>query len=427
MKQIQLIQVRPFGRILTGMFIFVLFFTGAGCFPLSAINTGDESPFDLYGYLINYAGAELKTGNLGYVLYLRLKGDWNPHENLSFHLETAYTGSLGNQNVWAIYNDYGLLPFDPADIPTFDYVQSFDVDHAWARWTAGSFDLQFGKIPIAWGTGYVFNPSSRAHSSAFLDIVREETPGTFAIAPSWAPSWWLSLETYAAFQEKTHKSLVKLSDGHVSNLPWGVRLKTLVGPADLAVGVLREVADYSGEGESEDGYYVLFDSIVTFLGMGIYTENAFLLPDAGEKGWTAWEALEGVLGVEWPVPGVDVIIRGEYFHQGSGVTDKNAYNIANLFSGRQALLAEDYFFAGVEWGFLTDGRLDLASLINLNDGSAAFIPILSWDFLTDFTVQTGVYLFLGEKDTEYGGETVTAAGSIDMTQPQYFIRMKASF
>jgi len=417
-------QYNPRSGFLSSLLLLAVLLTGLS--PLSAAEPEGEAPLDLYGYLINYAGAEFKTGNLGYVLYLRLKGDWKPHRNLSFHLETAYTGSLGNQNVWAVYSDYEMLPFDPADIPTFDYVQSFDVDHAWARFTAGSFDLQFGKIPIAWGTGYVFNPTSRAYSAAFLDIVREETPGTFALAPSWSPAWWLAVETYAAFQEKTHKSLVKLTDGHISNLPWGVRLKALAGPADIAAGVLREVADYSGEGNPEDGYYALLDGIVTFLGMGIYTENAILLPE-GEGGWSAWDALEGVLGVEWPVPGVDVTLRGEYFHQGSGVTDKNAYNIANLFSGRQVLLAEDYLFAGAEWGFLVDGHLDLASLINLNDGSAALIPVLSWDFLTDFTVQTGAYLFLGEGNSEYGGERETPAGAIDMTRAQYFLRLKASF
>ena len=91
-----------------------------------------------------------------------------------------YTGSLGNQNAWAIYDYYGLLPFNPTDYPTFDYVQSFDFDHIWARWTGSLFDLTYGKTPIAWGTGYIFNPTSRAAGSAFMDFVHEETPGTFA-------------------------------------------------------------------------------------------------------------------------------------------------------------------------------------------------------------------------------------------------------
>ena len=62
-----------------------------------------EETFSLYGYIVNFFNANLYaddwriTGSdYGNILYGRLKGDWNPGDNLSFHMELDYNASVGN-------------------------------------------------------------------------------------------------------------------------------------------------------------------------------------------------------------------------------------------------------------------------------------------------------------------------------------------
>lgn len=98
-------------------------------------------------------GFRIEEAEMGNTLYMRLKGDSEPEDGLHFHFEASYTGSTGNQ------------------------IESFAVDHLWGAAAIGPLDLQFGKMPIAWGTGYVFNPTARTSSSAFMDTISEETPG----------------------------------------------------------------------------------------------------------------------------------------------------------------------------------------------------------------------------------------------------------
>jgi hypothetical protein len=421
-------------RILPGrLFVLLMLLSGSSYLQSSSLDHPKE--FELYGYLSNYIGvtfrgkeAETNGADIGYVLYMRLKGDWWPHQSLAVHFEAAYTGSLGNQNSWALYDYYGLLPFDPDDFPTFDYVQSFELDHIWARWTGNTFDLTFGKVPIAWGTGYVFNPSSRASTSAFLDFVREETPGTFALVPAVSPVWWLSLDGYLAFQEKTHSKSTKLIEGSWRDIPFGLRAKFLAGPADLSLGIVREVADYEGNGSTDDGWYTTGDGVTTFGPVGIYSESALLLPVGSDaEDWDIWNALDSVLGFEWFLPGIPVSLRMEYYHQGAGVTDKGSYNISEVLTGRQILLAEDYLFCGLEWNFLNYGRLSTSTLINLNDGSYLISPQIAWDIHADFAIELGALTFFGEGDDEFGGLVVTPSGVIDLMDPNLYLRLKVSF
>ena len=63
-------------------------------------------------------------------------------------------------------------------------------------------DIQFGRIPIAWGTGYAFNPTAKTHPVSFLDDLSEETPGTgfYPATPLTSPPssfiWPLKIDAY---------------------------------------------------------------------------------------------------------------------------------------------------------------------------------------------------------------------------------------
>ena len=118
-------------------------------------------------------------------------------------------------------------------------------------------------------------------------------------------------------------------------------------------------------------------------------------------------------------------LRAEYYHQGSGEAKKSNYDLARFLSGYR--MARDYCFAGLEWVVLNDGRIELATFFNLNDHSGAIVPMLSWDILGDFTVQTGGYFFFGESGTEFNGEFSTVNGDRDFTKQSLFLKCKVSF
>ena len=77
--------------------------------------------------------------------------------------------------------------------------------------------------------------------------------------------------------------------------------------------------------------------------------------------------------------------------------------------------------------FLNYGRLGIGSLMNINDGSFLIAPQIAWDVLSDFTVELGAYVFIGEGDDEFGGLVLTSAGLVDLMEPNMFFRFKMSY
>jgi len=153
-----------------------------------------EERYSLYGYLVNFAninlymrGNKITASDFGNILYLRLKGDWKPEENLSMHIEATYESQIGNQNTYVMMEYIKVIPSGMQDLyPLENFYETFSIDHIWANFSLWRLDMQFGKIPMAWGTGYVFNPTAKASALPFLDTVTEETPGTYGMVPSFS-------------------------------------------------------------------------------------------------------------------------------------------------------------------------------------------------------------------------------------------------
>jgi hypothetical protein len=129
-------------------------------------------------------------------------------------MEFSYLSNVGNQNPYVLYEKLGVSGFTQSDY-RWRISSAMFFDHAGAWQIFGNFDLQFGKFPVAWGTGYV-SIHGAGGFSPFLDMVTEDTPGTLAILPSYALSNRLSLEAYLAFQDKTQKKTAYQEDSDVT-------------------------------------------------------------------------------------------------------------------------------------------------------------------------------------------------------------------
>ena len=393
-----------------------------------------EETASIYGYIVNFSNVELtflesefNSSSFGNIFYLRLKGDWNPGKNLSFHSELSYSANTGNQNLATL-------------LGSNDLIQTLNIDHFWGTLNLWLLDFQFGKIPLAWGTGYVFNPTQKVSLVPFMDTVSEETPGTLGITSSLSLADNLAIQGYVTFEDKSHKIYSIIEDSNWNNLPYGIKIQGILGAFDLSLSWIKEVSvplqiitqfplvlSYT----YNQSHYIGFDFAGAIWNFGIYGEAVVLIPQNTEeqlsfKDWDAKENIEACIGFDYSIPVLDIDIRTEYYHQGQGENDKANYDITKLFTGEQVILGEDYLFLYFEKVFLDYYKISSTGFINLNDGSFAIIPLLSYDMYSNFQVELGSIVMFGPEGSEFNGE-FSIPQKIDYTQPSIFLRGKLSF
>jgi len=406
--------------------------TGADAFS-------DEG-MSVYGYAVSYAALdflELPSEEVAFggIAYLRAKGDFKPQEGLSFHVEASFDARTGYQNPFVVAAGAGLSdPNAPA------YLSSIEVDQAYMSAISGTFSLQAGKVPIGWGSGYVFNPTQRASRTALLDPVSDETPGTLSILPAWSPSDAFRASGYLAFQDKSHRETVAAEDGELENLPFGLRLQTTIGNFDLSACFLREV-DYVengllGTAAYERAVFAGLDAAGAVWDLGVYAEAALELPLRGDDfSWEAdslalGDALELAAGFDYLVPGLELGLRAEYYHQGSGARERADYDLSALLSGKRSLLAEDYLFARAERIFADYLTLSAAALANLNDRGIVAMAELAYEAMDNLELKLGGTFPWGPSGSEFEGRhdlTALGLGEIDVMRPSAYASCKLSF
>jgi hypothetical protein len=397
-----------------------------------------DEKLSLYGYAVNYVDVELadESSNataLGDILYLRMKGDFKPQEGLFFHVEGIYGMRTGNQSAFVLAESYGLAaPGSPS------YVQELKVDHAWGSAIFGDLSLQFGKIPIGWGSAYVFNPTQRASRPRFLDPVIDETPGTLALVPTWSPLDALRLSGYVAFQDKSLRDEIAVRDGAWENLPFAFRAQTTVGKFDISAELIKEV-EYIEDPMTAIAAYrrswlAGLDCAGAIWNFGVYAEAALRLP-TDERG-LSWEpddfefkdALEIALGFDYVFSGLDDLeLRAEYYHQGSGESDSDLYDVLAVLSGEKLVQAEDYLYCRLEKIFADYFTLDLGTLVNLNDKSAVVFPELTYEARDNLKFLVGAGIPWGPKGSEFDGRYDIGSGEFDIMKAQAYASCKLSF
>jgi hypothetical protein len=373
--------------------------------------------FDIYGYLTGYTQGSFRVSadgfaepDWGHALIGRLKGDWAPGESLSVHLEGSYTALTGNQNPGKILD---------AELP----LESLALDHAWGLINLGAVDLQFGRIPLAWGTAYVFNPTSRAAGGSLLDTVTEETPGTLALVPSLYVGS-LTLTGYAAFQDKSHQVVYASDAESFRNLPFGVKIEAFLGSFDLSAGLIREVNYVVGESDSafEQSWYLSADADGALGPLGVYAEAALRLPPESAPE----ESLEAAAGLYYSLVSREGELRLEYYYQGAGTADSANYDLDRVFTLQQQMLAENYLFASFDVAVADYLHAACGGLVNLNDGSFVLLPELSWDAADNLELALGGMAFAGKEGSEFDGRGLLDGE--DLTESfSVYARIKLSF
>jgi len=420
--------------------------------------TSIGSSTSLYGYVKSTTrlGLELFPGDgtAGASTILRLKGDWEPEERVSAHIEIDFETSRGYLNPYGFREASGLDALTETgggtttaqvqtENPQDDFHSKLTIDHAWGLIMAGPLDLKIGKMPVAWGTAYAFNPLDRVHSEEdFGGSEGEETPGSTGIMPSLQLGGAFSLTGYLLYEDKSRSAPAGENGGNIDNYPFGIKLQGYSGRSDFSLAFVKEVLHLGPSGSSIDyssaeyrRWYYLGGEVFTSIGDGgLYAEAVCRLP--GENGaidftekYDITEFFEAAVGTEYTLEG-GTSLRAEYYYHGRGEVEKEGYQIFGLLSGELPMLGRDYLFARISHTYFDYLELSLAGLGNLNDGSFAALPEASYALKPNVQLTASAILPYGSEGSELDGRfdlLPGIEGPVDLVKGGVHMEVKVSF
>ena len=407
--------------------------------------------FDLYGGLTTAGEAQLgEAGDVargedlavGTATRVRIKADWEPDARILVHAELVGQHLSGVVNPYVYAQVSGLDAGATTDLvaanPQYDFAEALYLDQAWAQLRFDQLDLQVGKQPIAWGTGYAFNPTVRTHPMTGLSgFEDEETPGTPAFSAGVPIAGSLAGEGYLAFEDRTHASSTTGREVDPGYLPWGGRVRMLVGNFDLAVGAIQEVvAQGPGTGgtpgaELDRYLHVAAETVGSIGDLGVYAEAAWTMPvwdapQAGTANWDALDALESTVGLEYVFP-ADVDAKLEYYRRGGGATHPDRYDPSDLLSGLSSVMARDYLFGYLGRTFFSYLDVSVAVLGNLNDASLLLYQQNEYAVSDHGTLSLAVIVPTGSGNQEFGGTREIGNTEVRFVRPGIMASLEVSF
>jgi len=282
-------------------------------------------------HLIKKDGSSISTD----VNKIRLKIGYELSPEIYFHLEPEYVNFIKTE-------DIPLLGTSDIDRIIFD--------RGYARISIPQADFVIGKQRIAWGTGYIWNPTDVFNRFAFsFAIAEEERRGVKAIRAS------VPLDALSGVE-----GVVLVGKN------WEIAPKAVKGFANFAnYDLSLSFVDYC-DGGSQFG----FDAVGELFGLGVRSEIALINNldiDAYAQIVLGWNyTFENGVGIDM-----------EYFHNELGKTDRSEYDWNAIFAGDIYSLASDYVYFDLNnmLDELTTIRLDL--ILNIVDGSNIVYPSFS--------------------------------------------------
>ncbi len=238
---------------------------------------------------------------------------------------------------------------------------------------AGNAEIKVGRQRIAWGTGFVWNPTDLLNPYNPAAIELEEKTGVDAI-----------------YGVLPFGSLSRIEAAYA---PGRGALK-----ASTAARITTNWRDYDFSimaGDFQDSFVVGGDFAGYIGGGGFRGEFAYTQQDG------AGNFLRAVVNADYNFPG-DWYAFVEFYFNGQGESNKNDYNLTDLFSGNVFNLAQHYLAFSVTKSITPLFTFSAYNINNLNDHSVLFGPVLTYSLAENLELSLSSYLFIGANDTEYG-------------------------
>lgn len=415
---------------------------------VGSAGTGFGERAGLYGYVESRAVVSLDGDAMesGFSIRLRLKGEWNSSDVITARMEMVYSEDVGALNSLSRAIDLGIYPAVAlqAENPQDSFLGKFEVDQAWGVVNLGRFDLSLGKMPIAWGNAWFYNPTDRLGKPAAPESRQAETPGIAAVVPVWYPGGDWALEGTMVFRQRGIENTALTGSMNPGNIPLGLRVKGYAGGFDFAASIMREVW-YTGlpggydltvdppeaAEEWERSWYLGFDTIGQIGPFGLYIETSLAAPGEEKEidfsgPWKPAQNLDLSAGIEYASGPWS--LKGEYMHYSDGESSMDDYRPDLLLAGRAYFLARNYLFLYVSRTVGDFLEISSAGIVNLDDRSAVLSVEGDYPFLDNFEGTISFSLPFGPGGSEYRGEFDPGTGEpMDFMVPEVSLALKLSF
>lgn len=271
------------------------------------------------------------------------------------------------------------------------------VYRGWAGLETGRWALRFGRQRIAWGTGKLWNPTDVLNPYQPTTVEREERRGVDAV-----------------YSRISLGALSEFSAAHSMEEVWKDRsflgrIKSHLAQADISL----MGGKIPGTNES---WMAGGDVALDLWGGSLHAEVSRSSPDLSPSFLRHLVGYEYTFSASPPLALLkDAWVLLEYYHNAAGASDPLLYNPAVLFSGREVSLARDYLGLSFSRDLHPLVKLEVVSILNLNDESLFAGPTLTWNALQDLHLLAGWQAFAGKSSSEFG-----RLKSILHVQAQYF-------
>lgn len=329
--------------MLTGLLIFLLM-----CQPaMNSVSLNSYYENDLIGISKGGGG-----GAWGDVNRLRLKFDYKRSDILALHFEPRYYFMIKPEELPIIgVTDLNQLVWDRYHLKLYSPVGT----------------LTAGKQRIAWGSGYIWNPTDVFNPVVLSFTVREEDE-----------------TNVEALRFEVPIGQASGLDGYVTAGPVvkkGFRAKTNIHVFDLSASYVD-----LGNNDSQLG----FD----------FSGDAWLLSVRGEAAVKRDGIMQVMMGGDYTLEnGVGLAL--EYHYNGLGKKDKVNYDWAGLTAGTIKELGMDYLYLGLNKIVDEITTLKGSLLTNLNDQSFLVYPALTRSLSQNLDLSLESMILGGQQGTEY--------------------------
>jgi hypothetical protein len=366
----------------------------------------------IVGLMLIFAGVGFGQVEIGgsyeNVLNVQYIDDWSILDlnNLVFSVEGALGGSS-----FLHADAEASLPFGTVQMNVLDYIPdslvdlipdslrwmygdtlkpSFRISNAYMSISWNKLTMRIGKQPLAWGTGYVWNPTEVIAPKLVYDpSYRRDGENALKVAYSWR---------YGGGAEA---------------------IGLLRGTPDSTMAVGRIKENVLGFDLAAIGAW-LWDTTITpgttqqrILAGGQFAGEVANIGLWAEGCYNLYE--EDSLSHPEIVAGIDhtftfrTHVMAEYLYYGRGFEDVDDYTLAGWVertSGARKTMGQHLMYVGADQTIISFHSVGLGAIINLTDASGIIIPRLTLSLGDNLDASLYGFISFGDEHSEYGGAPI---------------------
>ena len=368
-----------------------------------------QDPLSISGYAKNLSlrGRSPFTRNsyLYSMTRLRTEASFSPSESIQIQAQLDTEARLGNFiNTIDYHLAQELAPVDALNltwqpVDGQDFKLSQNLFRAVASFVNGNFEMRLGRQRIAWGTGFIWNPTDQLNPTDPLSFEREEKQGVDALFSSLAIGDFSGIEmAFAPGPDFEHPSLALRLRSKMAQFDFSVlggsfqkRIVTF-SPLDLIINPTGFQA-----GERYYRHFIVGADFAGYLGgAGFRGEFSFTKNQENDD-----DFLQAVLNLDYNFPG-DYYVMAEFYSTGEAANYSFGAGSVDVEGQSTGNSTRRYLAASMSKNVTPLLRFDLYAIVNLTDRSRLFGPGLAFSISDNIDFAFSSYLLGGDAGTELG-------------------------